>query len=61
MDVELISELEKKIGGLLLAYSKLKQENERLHEENCRFVDERSSIKSRIDAILEKLEGIENR
>jgi FtsZ-binding cell division protein ZapB len=61
MDPELFSKLEKKVEALLSAYSLLKQENQRLHEENRRLAEERGCIKNRIDAILEKLEGIENR
>ena len=59
MDVENFSRLEEKVDVLLRAYALLKQENDRLHEENRRFVDERSSVKHRIDAILKKLEVIE--
>jgi FtsZ-binding cell division protein ZapB len=61
MDVEKFSRLEEKVDDLLSAYTLLKQENKRLQEENRRLVDERSSVKYRIDAILEKLEGIEKR
>lgn len=61
MDMELFSRLEEKVGELLSAYTVLKQENQRLAEENRRLAEDRISIKCRIDAVLEKLEGIENR
>jgi len=61
MDVELFSKLEQKVEALLIAYTGLKRENLRLHEEIRNLIEERSGFKNRIDAILEKLEGIENR
>ena len=59
MDEELFRQLEKRVEELLDAYNMLKQENQRLLGENSRLIAERSSIRDRIDAILEKLEGIE--
>ena len=61
MDIELFGELEKRVEGLLVAYAGLKHENVRLTMENKRLIDERGSVKNRIEIILEKLEGIENR
>ena len=61
MDVELLSKLEQKVEALLVAYTGLKHENLRLNEEIRDLVEERGGIRNRIDAILEKLEGIENR
>lgn len=61
MDVELFSKLEQKVEALLVAYTGLKHENLRLNEEIRNFLEERGGVRNRIDAILEKLEGIENR
>ena len=60
MDAELIGMLEKRIDELVAAYAGLKDENSRLHEENSRLVNDRLVVRKRIDAILEKLEGIGN-
>ena len=61
MDAEQFGRLEKKIEELLIAYTGLKQENVRLNELNHRLIEERNVIRNRIDLILEKLEGIEDR
>ena len=61
MDEELYRKLEKRVDELIDAYNMLKHENQRLIEENSRFIGERNDIRDRIDAILEKLEGIEQR
>ena len=61
MDAELFGRLKKKIEELLIAYTGLKQENIRLNEENCRLIEDRNIIRNRIDLILEKLEGVEDR
>lgn len=58
MESELFSSLEKKVEALLGGYVALKQENVRLGEENRRLLEERNMFKVRIDAILEKLEGV---
>ncbi len=58
MDQELIELLEKKIGDIVEKYSALKEENARLNEEIRRFSGDREEIKSRVDAILGKLDGI---
>ena len=58
MNQELFEALDSKIGALLEKYAALKQENARLTEENQRFQAEREGLKSRVDAILGKLEGI---
>ena len=58
MNQELIEVLEKKIADIVEKYSALKAENARLNEEILRFSSEKEGIKSRVDAILGKLEGI---
>ncbi|KAB0671786.1 cell division protein ZapB [Oryzomonas sagensis] len=58
MDQELFTALEKKVDDLLDKYSSLKADNARLAEENGRLLAEREGLKSRVDAILGKLEGI---
>lgn len=58
MDAELLDLLEKRLESLLLDYVSLKQEAARLKEDNQRLVMEREGFKTRIDAILTKLEGI---
>ncbi len=57
MDKELFAALEKKVDDLLGKYSNLKDDNARLAEENQRLQSEREDFKSRVDAILGKLEG----
>ena len=57
MDKELFAALEKKVDDLLDKYSNLKADNARLVEENQRLQSEREGFKSRVDAILGKLEG----
>ena len=58
MNQELIDVLENKIGALVEKYNDLKEENAMLHEEIQRLTNDRESIKSRVDAILGKLDGI---
>jgi predicted nuclease with TOPRIM domain len=58
MDQELIEVLEKKIGNIVDKYTALKEENVRLNEEIQRLSVDREDIKSRVDAILGKLDGI---
>ena len=58
MNPELMEVLEVKIGELVEKYKALKVENTRLNEEIERLSSGREGIKSRIDAILEKLDGI---
>lgn len=58
MDMELFSTLEKRLESLLDGYAVLKRENLLLNEENRRLLEEREGFKTRIDAILKKLEGI---
>ncbi len=58
MNQELIEVLEKKIGDIVEKYSALKEENARLNEEIQRLSNDREGIKSRVDAILGKLDGI---
>ena len=58
MNQELFETLDKKVGELLEKYTALKAENARLAEENQRFLSEREGLKSRVDTILGKLEGI---
>jgi len=58
MNQELFETLDKKVGELLEKYTALKAENARLAEENQRFLAEREGLKSRVDTILGKLEGL---
>ena len=58
MNQELIELLEKKIGDIVEKYSTLKEENARLNKEIERLSNDREGIKSRVDAILGKLDGI---
>jgi cell division protein ZapB len=58
MNQELIEVLEKKIGEIVGKYNALKEENARLNEEIQRLSSDREGIKSRVDAILGKLDGI---
>lgn len=58
MNQELIEVLEKKIGDFVEKYSVLKEDNARLNEEIQRLLSDREGIKSRVDAILGKLDGI---
>ncbi|HIJ88934.1 MAG TPA: cell division protein ZapB [Desulfuromonadales bacterium] len=58
MNQELIDVLEAKIGVILDKYNDLKEENAMLHEEIQRLTNDREGIKSRVDAILGKLDGI---
>ena len=58
MDQELIEVLENKIGNFVEKYSVLKEENARLNEEIQRLSSDREGIRSRVDAILGKLDGI---
>jgi cell division protein ZapB len=58
MDTDLLEELEGKIISLVRAMNELKLENGRLQQENDRFSEERGGLKSRIDSILKRLEGV---
>ena len=58
MDSELIEVLESRINDIVEKYRALKAENARLNDEVQRFSSEREGLKSRVDAILGKLEGI---
>ena len=58
MSAELFDELEGRIVSLLEAFNELKLENGRLKQENDRLNEERGGIKSRIDSILQRLEGV---
>ncbi len=58
MTSDLFSALDERIGKLLEQYVFLKSENDQLREENNRLLDERDGFRARVDAILEKLEGI---
>jgi len=58
MDNELFDELEKKVDILLDAHIALKQENARLSESSRQLLEQRNGLKSRIDLILKKMEGI---
>ncbi|GFO62023.1 hypothetical protein GMST_43480 [Geomonas silvestris] len=58
MSVNLFEELEDRIGSLLQSLDELKLENGRLQQENERLNLERGDLKSRVDAILKRLEGV---
>lgn len=58
MNQELIEMLENRINDIVEKYSALKAENARLNEEVQRFLSSKDELKSRIDAIIGKLEGI---
>lgn len=58
MNQELFESLENRVGDLVEKYRALKEENARLAEEVERSAAEREGFKSRIDAILGKLDGI---
>ncbi|QXE90800.1 cell division protein ZapB [Geomonas subterranea] len=58
MSVELFNELERRINSLINVVDELKLENGRLKSENDRLNQERAGLKSRIDSILKKLEGV---
>lgn len=58
MNQELIEVLEKKISEIVEKYTALKEENAMLHEEVERLSSDRAGIKSRVDALLGKLDGI---
>ena len=58
MNQELIDVLETKIGELVEKYNNLKEENLLLTEEIQQLSSDREGIKSRVDAILDKLDRI---
>ena len=58
MTQQLIDALEEKIGVLVEKYNRLKDDNELLTEEVQQLLGDREGIKSRVDAILEKLDQI---
>lgn len=58
MNQELIEVLEKKISEIVEKYMALKEENALLHEEVQHLSSDREGIKSRVDALLDKLDGI---
>jgi cell division protein ZapB len=58
MNQELLDVLEARIGAILEKYNDLKEENAALHEEIQRLINDREGFKSRVDAILGKLDGI---
>jgi cell division protein ZapB len=58
MSAELFNELEGRIVSLVTAIQELKLENSRLKEENVRLSEERVDFRSRLDSILQKLEGV---
>jgi cell division protein ZapB len=58
MDLELLDTLEHKVEELLAAYRRLHEENQALAGENRQLREERQGLKTRIDAILAKLEGV---
>ena len=58
MSSDLFDQLEGRIISLMNAVEELTHENGRLKEENVRLNEERGGLKSRIDSILKKLEGV---
>ena len=58
MSDDLFNELEGRVVSLMNVVAELKLENVRLKEENVRLSEERAGVKSRIDSILKKLEGV---
>jgi cell division protein ZapB len=58
MSVDLFNELEGRINSLINVVGELKLENDGLKNENKRLNEERVGLKSRIDSILKKLEGV---
>ncbi|QWV96623.1 hypothetical protein KP003_15315 [Geomonas nitrogeniifigens] len=58
MSDELFNELEGRIISLINVVDELKLENDRLKNENDRLNGERAGLRSRIDSILKKLEGV---
>ncbi len=58
MNQELIEVLEQKIGEIVEKYNALKEENALLHDELQRLSSDREGIKSRVDALLGKLDNI---
>lgn len=58
MSDDLFNELEGRVVSLMNVVGELKLENVRLKEENVRLSEERAGVKSRIDSILKKLEGV---
>ena len=58
MSADLFEELEGRIDSLVHALNELKLENGRLRQENNRLSEERGGLRSRIDSILKRLEGV---
>lgn len=58
MSDDLFNELEKRVVSLINVVDTLKIENVKLKSENDRLAAEKVGLKSRIDAILKKLEGV---
>ncbi|MBJ6725823.1 cell division protein ZapB [Geomesophilobacter sediminis] len=58
MSVDSFDELEGRVVALLEALSQLKGENDLLREENRRLKEEKKGVRTRIDSILSKLEGV---
>jgi cell division protein ZapB len=58
MSADLFEELEGRITSLLQSLDGLKLENGRLRQENDRLCEERGNVKSRIDSILKRLDGV---
>jgi len=58
MNDDLFDELEGRIVSLVSSMNELKLENGRLRQENDRLSEERGGLRSRIDSILRRLEGV---
>jgi cell division protein ZapB len=58
MSAELFDQLEGRVVSLLDALRELTLENGKLKQENDRLHEERETFKTRIDSILSRLEGV---
>ena len=58
MSDKLFDELEGRIVALVQTLNELKLENSRLQQENNRLSEERGGLRSRVDSILKRLEGV---
>ena len=58
VSADLFEKLDNKISELIVRHTALKEENQALVEENTRLQQEREVLKGRIDAILNRLEGV---
>jgi cell division protein ZapB len=59
MDQELIGRLTEKVERLLTAYTAIKGENQKLRAELRQVQERQQAVRTRIDDLLGKLEGID--